>query len=56
MYIKHDWSKEKVQKAVEESESFSEALRKLGINSSGKNSNTLRRKIKESLVVQNIRE
>lgn len=47
MYIKHDWSKEKVQKAVEESESFSEALRKLGINSSGKNSNTLRRKIKE---------
>ena len=45
--MKYDWSKERVQKAIEISDSYSETLRNLEIPVQGNNSSTLKRKIEE---------
>lgn len=44
---KYDWSKERIEKAIKLSDSYSETLRKLGIPTSGRNSDTLKSKIKQ---------
>lgn len=44
---KYDWSKDKVEDAIRKSFNYRDALRKLGINPSGNNGETLKRKIKE---------
>lgn len=44
---KYNWSKELIEKAVKESYCYKDVLRKLSINTIGKNSDTLKRKIEE---------
>ena len=44
---KYEWNKEDIERAVKTSTSYSEVLRKLGVNVQGNNSATLKRKIKE---------
>lgn len=44
---KYDWSKDQIQKAIEISDNYTEVLRNLNIPISGRNSDTLKRKIKE---------
>lgn len=45
--VKYNWEKSAVEDAVKKSFSYRETLRNLGINLSGNNSETLKRKIKE---------
>lgn len=45
--MKYDWSKENIEKAVKDSDSYSETLRKMNIPIQGCNSNTLKKKIEE---------
>lgn len=44
---RYDWKKEDIEDAVRQSTSYMEVLRKLSINTSGNNGETLKRKIKE---------
>lgn len=45
--MKYNWNKENLEKAVKESDSYSEVLRKLEIPLQGNNTSTLKRKIEE---------
>lgn len=45
--MKYNWNKENIEQAVKISDSYSETLRNLGIPNSGRNSETLKRKIEE---------
>lgn len=45
--MKYDWSKEKIENAVKESDSYSEVLRKMEIPIQGNNSKTLKDKIQQ---------
>lgn len=45
--MKYDWDREKVQKAVQNSSSYRDTLRKLNIPVSGNNGQTLKKKIEE---------
>lgn len=45
--MKYDWSKENIEKAVENSDSYSDTLRKMNIPLQGNNSKTLKDKIEE---------
>ncbi len=44
---KYNWNKEAIEEAVKNSVSYRDTLRKLGVNLSGNNGETLKRKIKE---------
>lgn len=47
MKTKYDWNKSRVEEAVKASISYVETLRRLGINTRGNNTDTLKRKIQE---------
>ena len=47
MKNKYDWSKSRVEEAVKASISYVETLRRLGVNTRGNNTDTLKRKIQE---------
>lgn len=45
--MRYNWSKEIIQQAIQESDSYSETLRRLNIPLQGNNTSTLKRKIRE---------
>lgn len=47
MKTKYDWSKSRVEEAVRASISYVETLRRLGVNTRGNNTDTLKKKIQE---------